>query len=322
MNHSLSVGRSRNPGFTRIELLAVMATGFLLLATLAPAMMQAQADARLNSCRNKLKQFGLAMHNYHDVFNRFPMAWVSRSQGFGQADYGWQSMLLPYMDQAPLYNQLNFSRGLEADERIAGLLKTSIPNFRCILDPLGPTNELRGGWGTSNFSGNYGSFPLPRWGETALGPVPWPGHVEYATSQSMIAWGPGNQPDQKTRPNGIMAMNYGAGFRDITDGTSNTLMIGEKTVNSRSGIWPGPQSNANESDVVSDASFASPFNRSETGFSSRHRGAIPFLICDGAVRVIRSDLEGSQGLLPGRGNELGILQKLAGINDGQVIGEF
>jgi prepilin-type N-terminal cleavage/methylation domain-containing protein len=106
--------RSRSRGFTLIELLVVIAIIAILIALLLPAVQQAREAARRTQCRNSFKQIGLALHNYHDAFNLFPYATANTGQCFTAATdsvtnhTGWL-MLLPYMDQGPLYNQFNFN---------------------------------------------------------------------------------------------------------------------------------------------------------------------------------------------------------------------
>ncbi|MEZ6133148.1 MAG: DUF1559 domain-containing protein, partial [Planctomycetaceae bacterium] len=111
------VRQSRKSGFTLIELLVVIAIIAILIALLLPAVQQAREAARRTECKNKLKQLGLAFHNYHDTHNTFPAALYSSGR-YNSAAYfsgnntvknvtGWQ-MILPYMDQAALYNQFDF----------------------------------------------------------------------------------------------------------------------------------------------------------------------------------------------------------------------
>ena len=308
--------RPRIRGFTLIESLVVASTVSIILSIAMPALQQSRQDARNVDCRNKLKQIALAMHNYHDVFNTFPPGWISRdATGQGHPSTGWQVSILPFVEQAPLYNNLNLvdpvyetAPGDSGARQLKDvLLKKEISVFRCDAEPNSATNPLRGDWGLSNFSGNFGSQPIPRWpGLEGVAAVPTP-----------------------AKPDGIFGVNSMIRLRDVIDGTSNTILVGEKSVISKAGIWPGPRSNFHESDVVSDGSAASSFNSSETGFSSRHEGGIYFALCDGSVRFIRADLnpipvtQQQQFIRPGQSSEpRGIFQNLCSRNDGNVVGEF
>ena len=99
-------------GFTLIELLVVIAIIAILIALLLPAVQQAREAARRTQCKNNLKQIGLAMHNYHDTFLKFPSGGSGNSQYWGHSQ--WVS-ILPFADQAPLYNQWNFNQPSEGD---------------------------------------------------------------------------------------------------------------------------------------------------------------------------------------------------------------
>ena len=112
----------RNRGFTLIELLVVIAIIAVLIALLLPAVQQAREAARRSQCKNNLKQVGLALHNYHDSQRVFPPGQfdglgcyisgggciVPATGGGGVNDICWMQMILPYIDQANLYNKLNF----------------------------------------------------------------------------------------------------------------------------------------------------------------------------------------------------------------------
>src|SRR6188508_2861000 len=93
-------------GFTMIELLVVIAIIAILIVLLLPAVQQAREAARRTQCKNHLKQLGLAIHNYHDVFNMFPT-------GVGYSLWGWKVFILPYIDQSAQYNMINFSNGID-----------------------------------------------------------------------------------------------------------------------------------------------------------------------------------------------------------------
>src|SRR6202453_5129407 len=108
----------RRRGFTLIELLVVIAIIAVLIALLLPAVQQAREAARRTQCKNNLKQLGLALHNYHGSFNCFPFAQETGNSCAGNINFNeWSaiSQLLPYFDQANIYNLINFSTGISAN---------------------------------------------------------------------------------------------------------------------------------------------------------------------------------------------------------------
>ena len=129
-------------GFTLIELLVVIAIIAILIALLLPAVQQAREAARRTQCKNNLKQFGLAMHNYHDVFNRFPLpAILFSNAGAGGGGIGgmmttnvWSLAILPYIEQANVYSSydINFS-AWEPKNAVAG--QTKIAGYLCPSTP-------------------------------------------------------------------------------------------------------------------------------------------------------------------------------------------
>ncbi len=293
--------------FTRVETIIVLGVVFLLLATALPAVQRAREDSRSVKCKNNLKLMGLAIHNYHDVHQMFPPGWISkRMEGEGHPSTGWQSMILPYIDEAPLYNRLDLTEPVYST-RDQTLLKKPIEYYRCPMDSTPSENPIRGEWGTSNYVGNYGAIPIPRWSASQTNTAFWPGNSTAVLSI------------ENEKLYGMFRLNRGTRIREILDGTSNTLMIGEKDIQGGAAIWPGPRSNYHESDVVSDASFATPLNKSQYGFSSRHDGFVQFTLCDGAVRAISLDIDSREFETP---EQMGTLQKLAAKDDGQRIESF
>ena len=287
-------------GFTFVEVLVVVGLIAVSMALMLPAMQRSRQDARRAQCKNNLKQLGLALHNYHDTFMVFPPGWVSREEAPGVgARIGWQTCILPFVDQAPLYNQIDFNKPPhEADGKPRQAFLTFLPLYRCPVDPAPDLNTLRGGYATSNYSGNYGDVPPPRLRPLGLGDF-WPGAV-----------------DAPMKSRGIFARNSSVGLRDITDGTSNTLLVDERGFASGAGIWVGVTDNAHEDDTLTDCSHRSRLNAGWSSYSSRHGGGVHMLLCDGAVRFVGEAIESKPA------PELGAFQKLGCKNDGQVIGEF
>ena len=145
-------GYRRLRGFTLIELLVVIAIIAVLVALLLPAVQQAREAARRTQCRNNLKQFGLALHNYEGTFGMFPLTnaqnYLPNVQGFSP-----QARLLPYMEQVNLQNQLDFTQpaftgpfnALIPNPRFAAAFATPLQVMLCPSDPAPTVNQGAGG---------------------------------------------------------------------------------------------------------------------------------------------------------------------------------
>lgn len=303
-----SIPSTHRRAFTLVETITVAAICSVWMSIALPYLQSSRLSDRETRCRNNLKQLGIAMHNYHDVYNTFPPGWNTRiPKERGYATLGWGTSILPFIEQARLYNNLNTNDLHGGTVQQTAALRNEVPTYRCPADATDETNPFRGNLGTSNYVGNFGSTAIPRW-------------------DPLNGNGPGNIPSLPTGTrqrlnsgkyaNGIMAINSRVGLRDITDGTSNTFMVGERSVVGKAAIWPGPRSNYNESDILADGSYASQLNRSATSYGSRHTSGVFFIaLCDGSVQTLTDKLESLE-------NGQGILQKLSGRNDGLVIGEF
>lgn len=204
------VGRK---AFTLIELLVVIAIIAILIALLLPAVQQAREAARRTQCKNNLKQLGLAIHNYHDVYNAIPSAESHSDYGTGRRHSAF-IQLLPYFEQANLFQQIqagiavgNQGPPFPWDQGFAPFT-TKLPGILCPSDPdtteggrIGKTNYMfsrgDGNWDHNQWSGNGGR-----------------GQRGFFTSA-----GDGNDGN-----NGINRQ-----FRDVLDGLSNTIAMSERT---------------------------------------------------------------------------------------------
>ncbi|MFK7777241.1 MAG: DUF1559 domain-containing protein, partial [Gimesia sp.] len=202
--------RIQKRGFTLIELLVVIAIIAILIALLLPAVQQAREAARRSTCKNSLKQIGLALHNYLDTHSTFPPGITRANQhpyagvsGWNTGKVLWSAFILPYMDQGPLYNKIDFSMpdpGKNANNADVRSVKLSI--YRCPSDPGTTGSSI----GPSNYTACVGNSPL--------GSVSG-GGSSYQNNGTSVFF-----TDSKTK------------IRDITDGTSNTMMISELLVGS------------------------------------------------------------------------------------------
>ena len=320
--------RSTQHGFTLIELLVVIAIIAILIALLLPAVQQAREAARRSTCKNNLKQIGLALHNYHDTHRTFPPGWVItkcptvsiNNHRFIDA-YSWSVMILPFMDESAIYNLQDFagstiacpasgdtvptgSGALPGSPTTANGLLTVLDSFMCpseISPSIRTGQNYSNGFPKSNYLGNYGRVAYPSHGLTD-------GHNT-----------------------GIFRVNSKVQIRDIIDGTSNTIMVGE--VSDRGlltdgkhgpGAWAGPTQSKAAEVVVRHCEAAAGGNintespgsgNGRDGFGSYHEGGAQFLLCDGSVRFISENIDSGSGTS-------GTLQKLADKADREVIGEF
>ncbi len=174
----LTTGRRRSQprlAFTLIELLVVIAIIAILIALLLPAVQQAREAARRSQCKNNLKQIGIGLHNYHDAFTVFPFGKGGSYAGCPvYARWSQHAMILPYIDQAPLYNTLNFNFPPETPGMAGAVAfmpafsnangensvssRAYVPVFLCPSD-LGPA----AGWGgQNNYAGNQGGWLCDR----------------------------------------------------------------------------------------------------------------------------------------------------------------
>ena len=158
-------------GFTLIELLVVIAIIAVLIALLLPAVQQAREAARRSQCRNNLKQFGLAVHNYHDSNKLFPFGKgpsYASAPGFGYARWSQHAMLLPYLDQTPLYKAINFNFAPDTPG-MAGAVAfmpaytsplnvNTVPSRANVAMFLCPSDSAASGPGQNNYCGNQGGW--------------------------------------------------------------------------------------------------------------------------------------------------------------------
>ena len=197
--------RARRVGFTLIELLVVIAIIAVLIALLLPAVQQAREAARRSQCKNNLKQVGLALHNYADAFKTFPLG----QQGSIQKG-GWRVALFPYLDQAPLYNNIN-PQDVYDSVPLQGLI---LPVWMCPSSSLPATQpQVWVSWWTNNnhmvpsYQGIMGAYPDPA------------GRSTYSASNYGGWW----------TNNGILVWNQVNGFQSCPDGTSTTIIVGEQS---------------------------------------------------------------------------------------------
>jgi prepilin-type N-terminal cleavage/methylation domain-containing protein/prepilin-type processing-associated H-X9-DG protein len=316
-----SSGKRNSRGFTLVELLVVIAIIGTLVALLMPAVQSARESARKTQCSNNLHNLALAIHSYHDSLNSFPNGTFYFNHGREDTtvcpggivtnceQWGWQMLIMPYIEQQNLHTELGVNE-YKLHQVLAGqkefltdpteLLQLKLGVFLCASD-ANPNGDLNG---TKHFGGGLG---------TTLGNR---GNLQGAVSNYVANRGTEyRQFDPQLTPgfkredtHGVFMETTAKRMQDITDGTSNTFMLGERdTPTCKSGTWMGVRNVAGSGtrgfyNVLGNVhvrmnSPDPPVLWSDTnagcyqGFSSLHPGGANFALCDGSVRFIINNIE-------------------------------
>ena len=218
----------RRRGFTLIELLVVIAIIAVLIALLLPAVQAAREAARRIQCTNNMKQIGLALHNYNEVHNVFAMG--CSAGAYNPPGTYWSvkqnlsvlALLLPFLEETPVYNSINFNFGSDETEPIASrsltaaiqstAIDTSIKAFQCPSDPLAGAPDYQGTTNTNNYYASVGTTMY--WSQ--IGST-FPAYV----------------PSINIPSTGLFTMQASYGVQSCTDGTSNTIAFAEAAVGSQ-----------------------------------------------------------------------------------------
>jgi prepilin-type N-terminal cleavage/methylation domain-containing protein len=320
-------------GFTLIELLVVIAIIGILVSLLLPAVQQAREAARRTQCRNNLKQYGLAIHNYHDVYNQFPLG-AGGPAGSRLPRLTWQVRILPYMDQVNVYDRIDFNIDFRRQPIEPGriLWAVSPPYIRCPSDDF---PDIRGsGTGAraqTNYGGSLGSQNVDSPDQSICHPF---STFELKTTRF-------GQTCDKLLISGIFSFGCASiKISDVTDGTTNTLMVGEvlpgcvPVSDNQAGSWINTWGNLfsigggvstitpmNEmtscvnSTQISDPNCVWPAQwqthmQYGYGFKSKHAGGAQFTMGDGSVRFISETIDHQ------------LFQFLGDRADGNPVGDF
>lgn len=310
---------TKKRGFTLIELLVVIAIIAILIALLLPAVQQAREAARRSTCKNNLKQIGIALHNYHDTHRVFPYGHMGNSVIGAGPNYGtyherdtWAHQILPFVDQAPLYNLYAADTSAFVHQvSNPDIIKAVIPVYLCPSDPSTPGNADSSGRPQGSYVAcagntritNYKAAPLPGMfyqnSKTRIGDIKDGSSNTIAASEIVIRgnaatttyWGcPG-------------CFGIGGDHGEMAFSTHETpnTSVADQNYTCKSTTWPN-------SPCVSRST-----SRSDPTFNfarSYHVGGVHALLADGAVRFISSNIDRTT------------FQDLGDRADGRVIGEF
>lgn len=315
-------------GFTLVELLVVIAIIGILIGMLLPAVQQVREAARRTTCMNQLRQIALASLNFESAYSTFPSA-GDHSQGFDRDDvqfrsavdrenWGWGYQILPFIEQNTLYDL----RAIDGTDGSPGrMLSLKVPAYNC------PSRGDRVGiqtWGAAYALGDYAGVMTS-----------WNYGWRYSSGWNGFNWQdqPATEPEGQTIWKGIIAKTFNSylesgvrkyqsfgkvGFGQISDGSSNTFMLGEKSVDARrysppstgwdwwdlpgamhNADWPNMRGfhNADNGAPIWVDNLASNIRRgnddhAEHSFGSPHPGTVNFAVGDGSVHAVSNSING------------------------------
>jgi prepilin-type N-terminal cleavage/methylation domain-containing protein len=316
--------------FTLVELLVVIAIIGVLVALLLPAVQAAREAARRTQCSNQLRQIALAWHGHHDAHNGFPSGgwgyrWMADpDRGVGENQPGsWAFSILPFMEAGNI-QKVGAGTGTSKAAAIATLAATPVPGFNCPSRRVAKAYPVRNG-GTANNLLNSDPVRLFARGDYGanLGPeIPQQtGEPSPKCANRMTQWCEGpptvadadsnknfvkNRFDQHQRNGGVLFQRTNLNMKEISDGTSNTYMVGEKMVEPRfyedinaaapagnnddQGLWVG-----DDLDNCRNTELAPVQDQDGISFlflyGSAHPAGVHIAMCDASVRSISYDIE-------------------------------
>ena len=338
-------------GFTLVELLVVIAIISVLVSLLMPAVQQAREAARRTQCQNNLKQIGLALHNYHDSFLTFPPGYVSSSEAINASSdannsgWGWATMILSQLEQSAAYESLRPGGEPLTEAAINSPFKVRelqrhLPVFLCPSDSGPQLNDQR----------PLLYYPSGKNQKSGWDSDPIIDDISTTMARSSYVGSQGVEGLIRTSlgsSDGLFDRDTKVKISDVLDGTSNTLLVCERSYFSPNGmtsggaVWGGVSRFVGRAaGLIDDGPYSVLANfsvRMKSGVieysppaaiphfaaSSMHAGGANFLLCDGSVRFIGENVHSyMDSVNPFDTSRWGTYQRLARRNDRQTLGEY
>ena len=301
-------GASNNrKAFSLLELIVVVAIIGVLISLLLPAIQHARESARRMSCSNNMHQLGVALHSYNQAKKRLPPGWIvadlsaAGANPKDDAGWAWGALLLPFIEQILLDSGfVNLQLGIHHDQNQFSRTQ-SLAAFRC------PSNGDRDLF-TLTGTHRCGSIPL-----TDLASADYVGVTARSSRMVPIA---SCETVPWSSEDAVFAFNQSAALRDISDGVSQTFLVGERSCKAFPSAWAGalPEGEYARDRVLglidSPPQAATAAERENVEFGSYHPAGAQFLLADGAVRLVTEEIDPA------------LFKALGTRNGGEPVSEF
>lgn len=270
----------RRKAFTLVELLIVIAISAALVGLLLPAVQSVREAARTSTCKNNLRQCGVALHNYESINRQLPPGYqyVSTPEGNGLG-FSWGALILPFVAEAALYGEFRFDLPLHDPANLIPREK-HLPVFLCPTDPISPNGFVE------------------------------MGDERYAMACYVGNFGPPDLDETQEKRDGVFSRNSRTKLKEITDGLSSTYMLGERQNGPfrHAGVhghhfeyetaWAGairdvddPTDDHGHMVLFQSGHPPNDPDSDDRDVSSAHRGFAQFVMCDGAIRAVQETID-------------------------------
>ncbi|MEI6239242.1 MAG: DUF1559 domain-containing protein [Planctomycetia bacterium] len=295
------MARRSRPAFSLVELLVVIAIIGTLVGLLLPAIQAARESARRTACTNNLRQVGIALHHYHDHAGAFPAGWsgvasASAADEYDEPGWGWAARLLPQIEAGPLHERIDFRRpvfdSVDTDVH-RDVRETVIAAFLCPSDLPGPTESAAvfdvGAEDGHDHAGDDDHAAHPVDG----GDLATVCRAAKSNYVGMFGWA-ASLDDEPAAGDGIFFRNSRVSLKHITDGTSKTILLGERAARMGGSVWAGVIHGAESARArvvgVGDHAPNSEAHHFDD-FSSRHVGGAVFVRADASTRFLTESMD-------------------------------
>lgn len=269
--------------FTLVELLVVIAIIGILIGMLLPAVQQVREAARRTQCANNIRQMSLALLNFESANMRFPNGWTSENNSNLLPGWAWSAQILPFLEQGNIASQISFQSAITSADN-SFVLDQVIPSFLCPSDPDAEVLDFGTGGGGGVVSGPVGSGSGTRSVSASA-----PSTLLLARSNYSGVFGSIEVSEDPFRGDGIFFGNSRIRFNGINDGSSNTLLVGERRNDLGGVTWLGVIPGIDEpfARIVGATDHApnDPDDNFED-FRSYHPGGVNMGFADGSTQFI------------------------------------